>query len=444
MIKKNTSPYIIIILGFLGIIILGTVLLLLPFATVEGYSLSFIDALFTSTSAVCVTGLVPVESVATVFTLFGKIVILALIEVGGLGFITLGMFIFSLLGLKIGISDRVLIKESMNQNSLKGMVKLVRSAVIFTLIFQFVGAIVNFTVFIKDYEFLDAVGVSIFHAISAFNNAGFDIFDIAVYESNYVGNLIFNINTSLLVIIGGIGFIVIYDLVESRSWKKLKIHSKIVLKMTLILLISGTVLIKLSEYSKITWLQAMFTSVNARTAGFATVDFNSFSSSTILVVIMLFFIGASPASTGGGIKTTTFYTVVKAIGSYAKGKKPIAYNRQISEYSITKAFVLVALSLLIIVITVGAISFIERLNTSVVNDYNYFMKIVFETFSAFGTVGNSMGITKSLHWASKGLLSLLMLFGRLGPITIISLWNHTSGQSDHNKIKYLDQKMFIG
>lgn len=442
--KKKISPYIIIISGFLGIIILGTILLLLPFSTVEGYDLSFIDALFTSTSAVCVTGLVPVESVASVFTLFGKIVILVLIEVGGLGFITLGMFIFSLLGLKIGISDRVLIKESLNQNSLKGMVRLVRSAVIFTLLFQLFGAIINFTVFIKDYDFLDAVGVSVFHAISSFNNAGFDVFDIAVNESNYVGNIIFNLNTSLLVIIGGIGFIVIYDFLEVKSWKKLRIHSKIVLKMTMILLIAGTLLIKFSEYSKITWLQAMFTSVNARTAGFATVDFNNFTSFTLLIVIMLFFIGASPASTGGGIKTTTFYTVVKSIASYAKGKKPVAYNRQISEYSITKAFVLIALSLLVIVFTVGVISFVERYNTLVVNDYNYFMKIVFETFSAFGTVGNSMGITKDLHWISKGLLSLLMLFGRLGPITIISLWNKTSGQSDQNKIKYLDQKMFIG
>ncbi|MFA5542794.1 MAG: potassium transporter TrkG, partial [Bacilli bacterium] len=185
-------------------------------------------------------------------------------------------------------------------------------------------------------------------------------------------------------------------------------------------------------------------SFNARTAGFATVDFNLFSSFSILVVIMLFFIGASPASTGGGIKTTTFYTIIKSIGSYARGKKPISYNRKISEYSITKAFVLVSLSLIIIVITIGIISFIERYNGKIINDYNYFMKIVFESFSAFGTVGNSMGITKDLHWLSKWLLSMLMLFGRLGPITIISLWNSKSAQINNDKIKYLDQKMFIG
>lgn len=441
---KKISPYVIILIGFLGIITLGTILLLLPFSTVDGYQLSFIDALFTSTSAVCVTGLVPVESVASVFTLFGKIVILFLIQVGGLGFITLGMFIFSVLGLKIGISDRVLIKESLNQNSLSGMVRLVRNAVFLTLVIELVGAIINFTVFIKDYDLLDAIGISIFHSISSFNNAGFDVFNIAISESKYVNDIIFNLNTSLLIIIGGIGFVVIYDLIDAKKWKKLRIHTKIVIKMTIMLLVVGTVLIKISEYEKITWLQAMFTSVNARTAGFATVDFNLFSSFSILVVIMLFFIGASPASTGGGIKTTTFYTIIKSIGSYARGKKPISYNRKISEYSITKAFVLVSLSLIIIVITIGIISFIERYNRKIINDYNYFMKIVFESFSAFGTVGNSMGITKDLHWLSKWLLSMLMLFGRLGPITIISLWNSKSAQINNDKIKYLDQKMFIG
>ncbi|MFA6890218.1 MAG: potassium transporter TrkG, partial [Bacilli bacterium] len=315
--KKKISPYLIMIFGFVTVILIGTGLLLLPFSTREGISLSFVDALFTSTSAVCVTGLVSVSSVAEVYTVFGKIIITLLIEIGGLGFITIAMFIFTVLGIKIGMGDRFLIKESLNQNSLKGMVRLVRMTVFITLIVQLFGAIINFIVFIQDYSFWNAVGFSLFHSVSAFNNAGFDLLgstSFMVYEQN----VLLNMNTMFLVILGGIGFIVIYDVLRTRNWKKLSIHSKIVLKTSLFLVVGGAIALKVLEGSNITWLQAFFNSVTARTAGFQTVQYNTFSNAALLVVMILMYIGASPSSAGGGIKTTTFYTIYKYLFSFAR------------------------------------------------------------------------------------------------------------------------------
>ena len=441
--KKNVSPYVIIILGFIGVILIGTLLLLLPFATKSGYRISFIDALFTSTSAVCVTGLLSVESVSGVFTLFGKIVITLLIEVGGIGIITITVFLFTLIGIKIGMHDRFLIKESLNQNSLKGMVRLVRKTVEITLIIQLLGAIVNFIAFRNYYNFWDAFGVSIFHSISAFNNAGFDLFGNSLI--NYKDNILINLNSSFLIILGGIGFIVIYDIFKNKKWKYLSIHTKIVLKTSLILIISGMVLLKISEGSSITWLQAYFSSVSARTAGFAVVDFNTFTNAGLMVILILMYIGASPSSTAGGIKVTTFYTVFKFIISFATGKETLSHNRKVAIGSIVKAFVLIVFSLAYISIVIFLINFIEKYNTNVSYDqYNYFTKIVFEVVSAFGTVGYSMGITEKLHWLSKLLLCITMIFGRLGPITIISAWNKRWNLNKTTDVKYLEEHMIIG
>ncbi len=441
--KKKFSPYIIIILGFVATILIGTGLLLLPFSTKAGVNLSFIDALFTSTSAVCVTGLVSVPSVAEVYTTFGKIVIALLIEVGGLGFITIAIFIFTLLGLKIGMADRYLIKESLNQNSLKGMVRLVRITIFIALVVQFAGAIVNFIVFIQDYPFWEAVGFSLFHAISSFNNAGFDLLG-SNSLIDYSNNVLLNINTMALVILGGIGFIVIYDVLRHKTWHHLSIHSKIVIKTSLSLIIFGMLLLKLLDGAHITWLQALFSSVCARTAGFATVDFNTFTNASLLIVMVLMYIGASPASAGGGIKTTTFYTIFKYIFSFARNKQPITYNRRIADRSISKAFILVVFSLAYIAMAIFAINAIES-NRLLMNEQHYFFtQVVFEVFSAFGTVGNSMGITPGLSGLSKALLCLTMFFGRLGPITIMTAFSHNLNVENIHGIKYIDERIIIG
>lgn len=445
MIKKKLSPSLIIILGFLSVIIIGTMLLLLPFATKNNYQLSFIDAFFTSTSAVCVTGLVPVSSVYDVFTIFGKIVIILLIEIGGLGFVTITIYIFSILGFKIGMNDRFLIKESLNQNSLKGMVRLVKFTVSTTLIIQTFGTLINLLIYTRDFPFFQALGISAFHSISAFNNAGFDILPYGNSLMFYQNNILLNINTSLLIIIGGIGFIVIEDILKKKRFKKLSIHSKIVLKTTLSLIVIGTIILKITEGNHITWLQAFFSSVSARTAGFQTVNFNSFTNLGLLLIMIIMYIGASPSSTGGGIKTTTFYTIGKYITSFAKGEQPVIYNRKIVNQSIIKAFILVVFSISFIILMIGSISFIEKFNPRVVDDqYHYFVKISFEVVSAFGTVGNSMDITANLHWLSKLLLSITMFFGRLGPITIMSIWNRHWNVENYHNVKYLEETIIVG
>lgn len=442
--KNKISPYIVIILGFIGVIFLGTMLLLLPFATKENVNLKFIDALFTATSAVCVTGLSAVPTLAGTFTLFGKIVIATLIEIGGLGFVTIVIFVFTLLGLKIGMQDRFLIKESLNQNSLKGMVRLVRFAVFVTLLIQGMGAIINFLVFKQYFSFWNAFGISIFHAISSFNNAGFDLFVEGHSLIPYQHPLLL-INTALLIIIGGIGFIVINDIVTHKSWKKLSIHTKIVLFTSLGLIVFGMVILKILEWNNISWLQAFFTSVAARTAGFSVVDFNLFSSSALLIVMGLMYIGASPSSTGGGVKTTTFYTVFKYVASFSRGHSPVTFHRKIASGSVIKAFILIVFSLSFIFLAIFTISITEGVNTNIAGSSGEVLKkLVFEVFSAFGTVGNSMGITPSLSWSSKLVLCFTMFFGRLGPITIISAWNRNWNMESNKGIKYIEEKIIIG
>ena len=443
--RRKISPYFILIVGFAGLILLGSLLLMLPFATHDNYKLTFIDALFTSTSAVCITGLLSVPTITGVFTLFGKIIIILLVEIGGLGFITIATFIFSLLGVKIGFQDRFLIKESLNQNSLKGMVRLVRFTVAVALVVQTIGAIINFLVFIADYQFWDAFGMSIFHSVSAFNNAGFDLLPYGTSLYVYRNNVLLNFNISALIIIGGIGSIVIHDIIKHKSWKKLSIHSKIVIKTSIALIIIGMLLFKLGEGSNISWLQALFNSVSSRTAGYTTVAVSDLTNISLLILMVLMFIGASQASTGGGVKTTTFYTVMKSILSFGKGKKTITYNRQIADNSIFKAFILIVSGIIVIFTSSVFISLIENYNPKVINDTNYLVKIIFEVFSAFGTVGNSMGITVNLHWLSKFILCLVMFFGRLGPITIISLLNrHWTMDHEVSQVIYLEEKIIIG
>lgn len=440
--KKN-NPYLIILLGFVAVSFVGALLLMLPISRVDGYNASFIDELFTAVSAVCVTGLTSVQSIDTSYTFFGQFVIILLEEIGGLGFITIVMFLFSLMGLKIGIADRFLIKESMNQNSASGMVKLVRSTVKITLIVQLIGAVLNFIVFIGDFNFFESLWLSIFHSITAFNNAGFSILSEAQLQY-YNSNIFYVLITSILIFIGGIGFVVIYDVIHVKSWRKLRIHSKIVLKTSFVLIVVGTLIFKISEWNQITWLEAFFTSVNLRTAGFFGINYNMLSFLGYMIALAFMFIGGSPASTAGGVKVTTFYTLVKSIASFATGKRTLTYNRQISNYSITKAFVLVMFSITVIFMGVSIISIIERFNSGAEEGYGYLTKIVFEVFSAFSNTGASMGITPGLHSVSKIVIIFIMLFGRLGPISIIKMWSTRWNNESNNKIKYIEEKMLIG
>ncbi|MDU4883787.1 TrkH family potassium uptake protein [uncultured Clostridium sp.] len=426
---KKIKPSRIIVLGFLMVILLGTILLMLPISINEGKNVSFIDALFTSTSAVCVTGLIAIDTADT-FTIFGRTVVALLIQIGGLGVTSVGVGFIMLMKRKIGIKERTLIKESMNLDSLKGVVKLVKSILLMTLIFESIGVILSYVVFSKDYAPLDALGISLFHSVAAFNNSGFDILGGLQNLIPYQNNILLNLTTCGLIIFGGIGFLVIKEIIEVKSFKKFTLHTKIVIIMTVILLIVGTILLKLTE--NISWLGAFFFSTSARTAGFSTYSLSSFTNAGLFVIIILMFIGASPGSTGGGIKTTTLFTLYKSIYSTSTNKHCIAFKRKIPLAVILKAFNITILALFIICIGTFILSILEP---------NYtFMQLLFEVTSAFGTVGLSTGITPDLSDISKAIISLIMFIGRLGPMTIATIWCC----KEPSNARYSEETVIIG
>ncbi len=418
---KKQSPVRIIALGFLATILLGSVLLSLPFSVREGISLRYIDALFTSTSAVCVTGLITVDA-GTTFTPVGQTILALLIQIGGLGVSTIGAGIILAVGRKINLKGLSVIKEGSNLSSRKGLKKFVIDIFITTIIIELIGAILSFIVFIEDMNFVSALGVSIFHSIASFNNSGFDILG-GINPSfkgqsliPYQNNVLLNLTTSGLIILGGIGFLVIRDLLNNKfKWKKLSMHTKVVLIMSGILLVCGMLLLKLTEGNNISWLGAFFFSVSARTAGFSTYAINTFSYAGLLVLIILMFIGASPGSTGGGIKTTTFFAILQGIRASATNKSEKAFHYSMPKDAFKKASVITILGIFIVLFATLGISILEP--------HLRLIDVLLEATSAFGTVGLSTGITGGLSAGSKFIFILTMYIGRLGPLTIASIWN---------------------
>lgn len=432
---RKIHPYILIISSFVGVILLGTLFLILPISAKSGQSIGFIDSLFMSTSAVCVTGLASV-SVASDLSVFGQIVMCVLMEIGGLSIITIAVFIFAILGAKIGVSNRILIKEALNQNSVKGVVGLVKKIIFTTLIIQGVGTIINVFALMPhyDYNFGRSLYVSIFHTVASFNNAGFDIFG----DDSMIGfssDVLLNATTMILIVLGGIGFIVIDDIIKKRRWKRLTLHTKLTLIITTILIVSGALLFRMVQ-SNATWMQSFFTSITCRTAGFTTFDMSELSNGGYLICIGLMFIGASPCSTGGGIKTTTIIVILIAIYHFATGKTAKAFGRKIPNNVIFKAFVLYVIAFIFLVVGIFIVACIEaEIDVK---------KIIFECVSAFSTTGLSMGITKALSIGSKLVLCVLMLFGRLGPLTIIGVVNKNWMNESRNDIKYVEEGVYVG
>ena len=435
MTTKKIHPYIFIILSFLVGILVGTSLLALPISSTSGKSFGFVDSLFMATSAVCVTGL-SVMNVSVEMTIFGKIIMAILMEFGGLSFLTIAVFFFTIIGGKIGVSNRFLLKEALNQSSVKGIVALVRKIIFISFAIQTIGVIVNIFALLKyvDYNFWSALGYSIFHTIAAFNNAGFDIFG-----SNsmipFNNDVFINSTTMLLIVLGGVGFVVLEDIVKCKSFKKLKLHSKIVLISTFTLILLGAFLLKIS-LNNITWLEAFFTSITCRTAGFSTIDMSNLAPAGYFVIIILMFIGASPCSTGGGIKTTTFAIIFLSIVYFARGKKTKAFERSISNAVIVKAFILTTVGIICCLVTTILVSIIQpELGTR---------ETLFEVISAFSTTGLSMGITSSLNSANKIILCLMMFFGRIGPLTIIGVVNKSWMVESKENVKYIEESVIIG
>ena len=403
---KKLSPGRIIALGFLFCILLGSLLLILPCSLQPGIALPYLDALYTATSAVCVTGLNVIDPGST-FSPFGQFVLGCLIQIGGLGVASIGVGIMLAMGKKINLKERRVIRDAMNLDSGKGLIRFVKA--IFC----------TFPVFFRDYPLPRAIGLSLFHSVASFNNSGFDVLGNGTSLIPYQKDVLLNLVTCALVIAGGIGFPVIFELPQKHfSWKRLSMHTRVVLSTTFALLLFGTLLLKLTE--SISWLGAFFYSVSARTAGFSTYNLGDFSTAGLLVVSVLMFIGASPASTGGGIKTTTFFVLLSGIYSAATNHSERAFHNAIPKDAFRKASVISILAAFL-VMTASYLMLIFDPQLSL-------RDVLFEMISAFSTSGLSTGITPQLSAQSRILSIIMMYIGRLGPLTVASLWYFTIGE----------------
>ncbi len=427
--ERRLSPGRIIALGFAGVILLGTILLLLPVSANLGITIRPVDALFTSTSAVCVTGLIAIDT-ADYFSIFGRTVVGFLIQIGGLGITSIGVSFILLSHKRVGLKERILVRESLNLNTLQGMVRLVKSIMLVTLCFESIGMILSYIVFSREYPPLSALGISAFHSVAAFNNSGFDILGGYRNLIPYRDNVLLNLTTCGLIIFGGLGFYAIREILQKRNWRDLSMNTKIVVTMTLSLLTIGTVLLKLTD--DVTWLGAFFQSTSARTAGFSTYSIGEFTAAGQFVLIILMFIGASPGSTGGGIKTTTAFTLLKSLFAFSTNQECVAFRRRIPSESIMKAFTITLLAAILICFMTLAICITEPHFT--------FVQILFEVVSGFGTVGLSTGITPHLMDISKILLCLTMFIGRVGPLTIASIWVYKASSN----LSHPEERVTIG
>ncbi|WP_256759829.1 TrkH family potassium uptake protein [Cohnella sp. WQ 127256] len=414
------SPPRILVLGFAAIVFLGAGLLMLPFAHTQEVTPRFIDTLFTATSATCVTGLVVVDT-GTYWTTAGQWIILAMIQIGGLGFMTMATLFAIMLKRRVTLKERLVLQEAFNQTSIEGIIRLVRKVIAYALTIELAGAVLFTSRFMFDMPVGEAIYKGIFHAVSFFNNAGFDI--MGDYRSlvDYVGDPLINIVTMLLIILGGLGFVVLADLVEIRNPKrKLSLHSKVVLSMSGLLIVIGAAIILLFEYTNARTmgslgfgekiLAAFMQSVSPRTAGVNTVDLAGLREATQFLIIILMFIGASPGSTGGGIKTTTFTALVGAVIAMVRGKEDVVlFKFRLAQERVYKALTVTLFAFGLVVVATMILSTTED---------HHFLMILFEVTSAFGTVGLTMGLTTQLTVAGKIIIILMMFIGRLGPLTL--------------------------
>lgn len=440
--------------GFLLLIITGSLLLVMPVASAAGEKTDYIDALFTSTSAVCVTGLVTVTT-ATHWSIFGKIVILLLIQLGGLGIVsclTIGMLI---VGKKIGITGRKFIQESYSFANIAGVVTMMKRIVAGTLIVEVIGALCYSFVFIPEFGIYKGLAQSIFTSVSAFCNAGIDILGENSLEP-YKANAIVNITTMLLIISGGIGFVVWWDLKDTflkikkkglawtRFWTYMELHSKLAVTMTGILIFAGALLFFLAEYNNPSTfgdlsfggkvMASFFQSVTTRTAGFCTVNQGGLRDFSASVGLLLMFIGGSPLGTAGGVKTTTVLLMFFLMRAYLKNEEQVeAFDKEVSEENLKTAMVIIVSALAVAIISINLMT--------LVTDFSY-LDIAYETISALGTVGLTRGITPGLSAAAKGIIILCMYMGRIGPVTLMMAIAAKKGKK--GTIRKVKRRVYLG
>ena len=424
--KISFSTTHIILISFLIVILVGSILLSLPISVKNGVNINFIDVLFTATTSTCVTGLVTVPTYST-WSLFGQIIILILIQIGGLGVVAFMSAFMIIINKKLKLKDYQLIQDAFNLNNMSGLKKFIKHVFLGTLFIELIGAILYMIVFIPDYG-IKGIWISIFNSVSAFCNAGMDIIG-EVSLCDYAVNPLVNFTTSLLIVLGGLGFIVWWDVIrvikqfknkKFKCFKSLTLHSKIVISSTLVLIFGGALLIFLFEYNNVNTIGAlnifdkiqvsMFQSITTRTAGFATIPQESLTDQSVIVCLILMFIGGSPVGTAGGIKTITAVSLVAiAIASVRNKKEVVLFNRNLSSEITRKAVAVTTMSFMILIISTILLSL--TIDRSIVD-------ILYETASATATVGLSRNLTSFLDNIGKLIIIVTMYLGRVGPISL--------------------------
>jgi trk system potassium uptake protein TrkH len=434
LLEKALSPIQLLSLGYIIIILIGALLLMLPISSVNNTYQFFVDALFTSASAVSTTGLVVVDT-GSYYSLFGQVVILILIQIGGLGYMLFFVVFAILLKEKLSLTGKKYLREAVSRNQNVDLIRFVKLTLIYTLIIELIGTVGYFIVLINNLNFTKALYSSLFHSVSAFCTAGFGLYPDSL--SSYSESLIINFNTFFLVITGAIGFFVLYDLqnyitqkIKKNYVARLTLHSKLVLSFTFSLFLFGALIILIAEHTKFSEnifqniLNAFFQSISASTTvGFNTIDITIMSNASLFVMIILMFIGASPGSTGGGIKTTSFASCVISSIASLKGKNVVSiFRRTISRFSVDKSNAQIFVALTSTIVITLILSITEKFS---------FIKILFEAASAFGTVGLSAGITPDLSIIGKLLIITLMIIGRVGPIAIGLFFVSRNGNNNY-------------
>ncbi len=440
LLPLTLSPAKVLALGFATVILTGALLLSLPIASASGEASSFLTALFTATSAICVTGLVVVDT-ATQWSIWGQLVILTLIQTGGLSFMTMASLIFLLIGKRFGLRERILLRESFNQFDVAGMVRLVRAVLLYAFAVEAVFAAVLAVRWLPEFGWPRGLWLALFHTVSAFNNAGFDLMGDFRSLTAYVDDPVVTLCITTLIVLGGIGFSVVVNLWEWRT-RRLSTHARLALRVTAWLLGAGTLLILLFEWSNTLaplsgrgkLLGAYFSAVTPRTAGFNTLDTAALRPATQFLVLLLMFIGASPGSTGGGIKTTTFGLLAATVWSQGRGREDIELlGRRIPAEQVHRALSVVFLSGTLVAIVSLLLMLTETAD---------FLSVLFETVSAFGTVGLSMGLTPKLTVIGRLLIIVTMYAGRLGPLTLVlALVQHRKPKT---VVRYVEDRVLIG
>ncbi|NEZ47728.1 Trk family potassium uptake protein [Clostridium niameyense] len=441
--KIKLAPVQILALGFAIVIVIGAILLSLPIAAKSGNSTPFLDCLFTSTSAVCVTGLVVVDT-GTYWTYFGKTVIIILIEIGGLGFMSFATLFALILGKKITLKERLVMQEALNAFNIQGLVKLAKYILLFTFSIQGSGALLLSTQFIPQYGLAKGIYYSIFHSISAFCNAGFDLFGNFTSLTGVYYNPVIILVISALIIIGGLGFYVWQEIYTYKKNKRLSTHSKLVLIATFILIVVGTILMFIFEHNnpatmanmnlKDKILSSLFAAVTPRTAGFNSISTSDMTMAGKFLTILLMFVGGASGSTAGGIKITTAGVLIMTVVCVVKGKEDTEIDKKrISKQVIYRALAITVISLTL-VITVTMILSITEVRVP----FEYYL---YEATSAFATVGLTLGITTKLTSVGKVVILLTMYAGRVGPLTLAMAF---AKRLKSNSIKYPEGKILVG